>query len=404
MHQLANTLTSVNRVLIAGGGIGGLACALACARAGHEVAVFERSASPSEYGAGIQLGPNVMRVLQAWGLEAALRETVVFPERLQVKSAASGASLGELRLGADMRARYGAPYALVHRADLHQLLQQALVQDHGLAVRFGHQITDFQATAQGLSLGFNDASRMEGAFLVGADGAWSTVRRQLLGDGHPLATGQLAYRALLKQSELPVAMRSQQVSVWLGAGLHVVHYPVRQGEWLNVVVIVQGAPVGDLSAWDHGANASDLQSRLFGQCAALRDLIAAISHWRLWSLSAREPMSGAHVHAIGRVALLGDAAHPMLPYLAQGAAMAIEDAQALAEAIRFRQFDTEPEQQLQNYAAMRWQRNARVQRRALRNAHIFHANGPLAWGRDLAMRVVGERLLDMPWLYGHGAG
>ena len=403
MNQLRTAQATANRVLIAGGGIGGLACALACARAGSEVAVFERSAYPSELGAGIQLGPNVMRVLQAWGLEDALRETVVFPERLQIRDAATGAALGVLRLGSHMLTRYGAPYGLVHRADLHQLLQRALAQERGTDVRFSHQVSDFTCTSQGVSVGFEDGARVVGDVLVGADGGWSTVRQHLLADSQPLPTGQLAYRALVRQSQLPAAMRTQQVTVWLGAGLHVVHYPVRCGEWLNVVAIVEGVPVADLSAWDHGANASDLHWRLHGQCVALRDLIAAIADWRLWCLSVRAPMRGAHEQARGRVALLGDAAHPMLPYLAQGAAMAIEDAQVLAEAISMGPSGALIEQRLLSYAAKRWHRNARVQRRALRNAQIFHASGALAWGRDLAMRVAGERLLDMPWLYGHRA-
>jgi salicylate hydroxylase len=179
--------------------------------------------------------------------------------------------------------------------------------------------------------------------------------------------------------------------------LHVVQYPVRSGEWLNVVAVVPGHMLGDIEYWDHGANVVKLRRTMAQTCAPLHDLIHAIDRWRLWGLSNRAPMVGAHQQAKGRVALLGDAAHPMVPYLAQGAGMAIEDAQALAHALRLDNISVP--QALENYANARWQRNARVQARAVRNGQIFHATGLLRWGRDTAMKVLGERLLDVPWLY-----
>jgi salicylate hydroxylase len=182
----------------------------------------------------------------------------------------------------------------------------------------------------------------------------------------------------------------------------VVQYPVRGGEWLNVVAIVHGEVKGEMSHWDHSANAQDIQAAMSDTCAPLRDLIAAVAQWRLWPLSIRPPMRGAHEQAQGRVVLLGDAAHPMVPYLAQGAGMAIEDAAALAWALGRATPDVTGgaiADKLQHYARVRWQRNAQVQARAIRNGQIFHASGLLRWGRDAAMRLLGEQLLNMPWLY-----
>jgi salicylate hydroxylase len=212
----------------------------------------------------------------------------------------------------------------------------------------------------------------------------------------------LAYRALVRQSDLPEHLRSRQVTAWLGHTMHAIHYPVRAGEWLNVVVIVHGQVKGDMAHWDHSANAQDVQRSMAQSCLPLRDLVAAVPMWRLWPLSIRPPMQSAAEQAKGRVALLGDAAHPMVPYLAQGAGMAIEDAAALAWALGdAAQLDSaQVSSRLQAYANARWQRNAQVQARAIRNGKIFHLTGPVCWGRDLSLRLLGQRLLDMPWLYG----
>ncbi|MBP7493277.1 MAG: FAD-dependent monooxygenase, partial [Rhodoferax sp.] len=202
-------------------------------------------------------------------------------------------------------------------------------------------------------------------------------------------------------SSLPAHLRSQHVTAWLGPHLHVVQYPVRRGEYLNVVAIVHGPLTGDLADWDHSANAPQLQRLMASTAPALQELMAAIPFWRLWGLSIRPPMAGALEQAKGRVALLGDAAHPMLPYLAQGAGMAIEDALVLSQVLHDAgpaTGETIPDR-LARYASQRWQRNARVQARAIRNGKIFHATGLVRLGRNTAMKVLGERLLDVPWLY-----
>ncbi|MBS0390228.1 MAG: FAD-dependent monooxygenase [Proteobacteria bacterium] len=398
------------QVLIAGGGIGGLAAALGSARAGWEVRLFERAAAFSEVGAGVQIGPNVVRRLQAWGLQRALQEVAAFPERLQVRSALTGAELGALRLGSRAIERYGAAYATIHRADLHGLLLAA-VRDLPLVHLNLGQTVQAHAEQGGAVLARVDCGdgrslEVEGDALIGADGLRSRTRACLLGEAPTRVSGHLAYRAVLCQDRLPQALRSSAVTVWLGPRLHVVQYPLRRGELLNVVAIRHGRPPTDLDAWDHGANAADLEAALAPTCTPLQDLVRAVPQlgdgWRLWPLLDRPPVAGPQEMARGLVALLGDAAHPMRPYLAQGAGMAIEDAAELQRALAMH--DLEVGLRLARYALNRWQRNARVQERSRANGRIFHATGPMRWGRDLAMRLLGERLLDLPWLYrGDGA-
>ena len=384
-------------IVIAGGGIGGLAAGLRCAAAGAEVRLVERAPAFSEVGAGIQMGPNVTRILQAWGLDVGLQAVAAYPDQMQVRQAPSGQVTGQLRWGAHALAKYGAPYATIHRADLHQLLLDALQQQNRVCLHVNQGVQGYDKTSDGMKIQLDDAQVLSADALIGADGLWSRVRAQMLGDGPARFSGHLAYRALLQQADLPAALRTQQVTVWMGPDLHVVQYPVRRGELLNIVAIVHGRQPEDLSSWDHSANAADLQRALGTVCADLKELIEAVPAWRLWPLCDRLPMQSAAEHAQGRVALLGDAAHPMRPYMAQGAGMAIEDADALGRCLGVT--GTDLPAQLAHYAQLRWQRNARVQQRAVRNGQIFHARGLMRWGRDLSTRWLGERVMDVPWLY-----
>jgi salicylate hydroxylase len=390
-------------MVIVGGGIGGLAAALACARAapdtGRHIRLLERSAALSEVGAGIQLGPNVVHVLETMGLGAALAEVAAFPERLEVRNALNSHLIGCLPLGAAMVARYGAAYATVARADLHGLLLVAL-QQCGVTWKLGAQVDHITASAESMQLRLADGETLETGLLVGADGLWSKVRQQVLGDAAPRATGHLAYRAMVAMRDLPLALRSTAVTAWLGPHFHVVQYPVRGGQWLNVVAIVHGQVEGDPTSWDHSANADELRARLANTEAPLLDLVHAIPAWRLWPLYDRPPMGGPAEQAQGRVALLGDAAHPMRPYMAQGAGMAIEDAAQLAASLQTHAGQGQVAA-LQHYAQTRWQRNARVQARSIRNGGVFHLRAPASWGRDWSLKLLGQRLLDVPWLYGY---
>lgn len=385
------------QALIAGGGIGGLAAALACSRAGWSVRLFERSGEFREVGAGIQMGPNVVRVLHGLGLEAALARYVAFPEQLLVRDAVSGRSLGVLPLADRSTRLYGAPYVTIHRADLQALLLEALRSHGNVALIPDSWVDQFTETPDAVKITTTGGLEAQGDVLVGADGLWSRIREQLLDDGAPRVVGHLAYRAMVPQDGLPEPSRNQRVTVWLGRGLHAVQYPVRGGAWLNVVVILEGRVDRDFQSWDHSANRRDLGQAVAATCAPLQDLVSAIPDWRLWALCDRPPMRGAWQQSRGRVALLGDAAHPMRPYLAQGAGMAIEDAAELARSLAIGAHDVRAA--LQCYARNRWQRSARVQARSIRNGALFHADGLLRWGRDATLRLFGERVLDVPWLY-----
>jgi salicylate hydroxylase len=261
-------------------------------------------------------------------------------------------------------------------------------------------VTGYTDTPEGVQLAWADGYSVEGDALIGADGLWSQVRLQTLEDHVAQPTGHLAYRALVRQSDLPKSLRSQQVSVWLGPDMHLVSYPVRGGEWLNVVMFTQGQVPDGHQDWDHAGLRDNVLTATAGHCAELTALVEAVPAWRLWALCDRPPVASAAQMACGRVALLGDAAHPMPPYLAQGAGMAIEDAAELGRCLAgvVKPVADVP-LALSRYALNRWQRNARVQARAVRNGQIFHATGPLRLGRDIALKLLGHRLLDMPWLY-----
>ena len=382
-------------ITVVGGGVAGLGAALACARAGRQITLLEQASAWTEVGAGIQLGPYAVRVLASWGLLDALRACAAFPEALHTHSAATGKPLGTLPLGQRAVALYGQPYATIHRADLQALLLAAVRQQSGVVVQTGQRITDVAALRQQTSL------------LLGCDGIWSAVRKAVLNDGPPTFTGHLAYRGLLPMADVPTALRHNTVRAWLGPDMHAVHYPVRSGQFVNVVVVVHGTLAPGADTWDNAAVAADLHDKL-GRAGAgaseFRSLVAAVPGWRLWPLYDREPMTGVHQHlpqdgdhrsrknGPATVALLGDAAHPMRPYLAQGAAMALEDAWALAQSL-------DRPDGLAQWAHTRWQRNAWVQARARRNGRIFHARGVLRWGRDAGLALLGSRLMDVPRLY-----
>ncbi|MDO8903453.1 FAD-dependent monooxygenase [Hydrogenophaga sp.] len=392
-------------VLVAGGGIGGLACALAMARAGASVNVMEQSGAFGEVGAGLQLGPNAVRVLHEWGLTDTLRACAAFPESLRVCDARSARSLGRLKLGAVVLARYGQPYATLHRADLHKLLLEAVQHQPKVALSLNTRIASFETTADGVCVHTEDGRDVNGDTLIGCDGLWSQVRTSLLGAQPVRSSGHLAYRGMVPSHDMPIGCRGNVVTAWLGPRLHVVHYPVRSGDWFNVVAVVHGV-LGKghgepAESWNHEAHAVDLKRAMGSVCESLAGVIDAVPEWKLWALNDRPPMRGPGEHAQGRVALLGDAAHPLRPYLAQGAAMAIEDAwtlgRLLQEAIEQGPVDWPP--LLTRYARTRWQRNARVQARSQRNGTIFHATGLLRVGRNLGLGLMGEWLMDNPWLY-----
>jgi len=348
-----------------------------------------------------------------------LHERIALPEALQARDALRGHLLATLPLVGDCVNRYGAPYATAHRADLQAILLEAVQQGGSTELRLNTTLTRWVEQRNGVNLEFDSGAtsspgpaqveehahsqaQVQASALVGADGLWSRVRASGWTLPEPSATGHLAYRAMLPQSLLPERLRSQVVTVWMGPHLHLVTYPVRQGEWLNVVVLVEGRLPAQ-SGWDvpldPGQISADVQSALRGMCRDLHDVLRPVETWRAWSLWARPDVRGPQQMAHGRVALLGDAAHPMLPYLAQGAGMAIEDAWQLAQSVQT-QGPEDVAGALADYARARWARNAQVQRQARRNGRIFHLSGPMAWARNAALRWDGPRWMDQPWLYG----
>jgi salicylate hydroxylase len=393
-------------ILLVGGGLGGLATALALGQAGVTTQLFEQSPAFTEVGAGIGLGPNAVRRLQGWGVWEALQDKGFVPSQLEVMDAKTGQQLGCLPMAKTFENRYGAPYLTIHRADLHQVLSDA-VNAKGLSVlHLGHRLQDANADASCVKTQWlsSEGQVVEHASqaLIGADGIKSKLRELAWPSSQLQASGHWAYRTLLPRHTLPAAWRGDALGLWLGPRLHLVHYPVRGGEWLNVVVLVETYDAAQTPGWDSQRSAAqtahDLQTALQGSCSRLQDLVRMSESWRAWALFDRHPVQSADDMAQGRLALVGDAAHPMLPYLAQGAGMAIEDADTLAQC--WSQAGLSVEQRLQAYAQSRWQRVAKVQARARRNARLFHASGALAWGRDTAMRVGGAAVMDMPWLYG----
>jgi len=393
-------------ILLVGGGLGGLATALALGQAGVTTQLFEQSSAFTEVGAGIGLGPNALRRLQGWGVWEALQAKGFEPSQLEVMDAKTDQQLGCLPMAKAFEQRYGAPYLTIHRADLHQVLSDA-VNSQGLsALHLGLCLQDAKADASCVKTQWlsSEGQVVEHASqaLIGADGINSKLRELAWPSSQLQASGHWAYRTLLPRHSLPAAWRGDAMGLWLGPRLHLVHYPVRGGEWLNVVVLVETSDAAQTPGWDSqrsaAQTANDLQTALQGCCSRLQDLVRMSESWRAWALFDRHPLQSADDMAQGRLALLGDAAHPMLPYLAQGAGMAIEDADTLAQC--WLQAGQSVEQRLQAYAEARWQRVAKVQARARRNARLFHANGALGWGRDLAMRWGGAAVMDIPWLYG----
>ena len=389
-------------MIIVGGGIGGLAAALACGQAGARPQVLERAATFSEVGAGIQMGPNVTRTLHAWGLAEDLKEIGFVPRKLEAKDTQTGQIIGTLRLGQRSLETYGAPYVTVHRADLHRVLLQKIKRSGLAELCLDSEVQAVQQHADGIQIsGTNLVASLtefsKSAAMVGADGLWSKTRQFVVTPTAPRVTGLLAYRALVPMQSIPEKLRLQDVNVWVGPRVHAVLYPVKCGEYLNLVVVVQGPPPATLDDWDHAGNKQDLEAAIGPIHADLRDMLAAVPAWRLWPLCDRPPIQGPHEMAKGRIALLGDSAHPMRPFLAQGAGMAIEDAAELARS--WARADLQVEDRLQMYAQARWARNAQVQHRSIRNGQIFHLQGPLRWGRNAAMKLMGESLMDVPWLY-----
>ncbi len=384
-------------VIVAGAGIGGLAAALALAQRGFEVTLIEAAHRLEEVGAGLQLSPNAARVLVALGIEARLKPHVVVPEHLAVRNARSGRMLAQAVLGASVARRYGAPYWVIHRGDLQTALCEAVAATPGIALQLGTRVEGFAAKDGGVAVSTSPGSQpREAHALIAADGLWSTLRQRLGHRAAPRSAGHTAWRTLIPVDAAPKSFALPAVNLWLGHDAHLVHYPVKAGRMINVVAIV--CDDWREPGWTTPGATRELLDRFPAAHwhASARDLLAAATHWQKWALFDCEPL-GAWGN--GPATLLGDAAHPMLPYLAQGAAMAIEDAAVLAACLG-RSPDDAPSA-LRAYEAMRLPRTARVQRSARRNGSVYHMSGAAAAVRSLALMAMGgDRLISRyDWLY-----
>jgi len=394
------------RALVVGAGIGGLAAALALARQGLVVDVFERAPALQEFGAGLQLTPNATRALARLGALAAVRDVATAPRAVRVLRGADGAELARLPVEGAER-RWGAPYLAVHRVDLHHILAEAASATGQVAIHFGAEVADVASEAEAASIGVKCGAvsqRETGGTIVGADGLRSLVRARL-GRGEtdtPRFSYRVAFRATVEAQWVAPRWRDAEVTLRLGPRAHLVHYPLRGGSLINVVAVIEanwrsaaGSQTTGDDPWDGEADRETLDRAFRDWSQDARDLIAAPKRWRAWPLMLRPPLDRL---AFGRIALIGDAAHPMTPFLAQGAAQAIEDADTLAR--RLGQSD-DVEAALAAYSADRVARANRVQREAAMQGRIYHLSGPFALARDLTMRALGPEgvLKRFDWLY-----
>lgn len=394
-------LTGPPHVVIAGAGIGGLTAALALARTGTRVTLLERAALIEDAGAGLQLSPNASRVLADLGVLDRLRGAVSLVQ-LHVRRARDAATLAVLPLGSEAERRWGAPMLVAHRADLQRALLEAVALAPGIKLRAGVALSGYAANQQGVSIACcGREAAIAADALIGADGLNSQVREQLWPGGKTLYSGRTAWRALIEADQAPAFARTLETSLWLGAKAHLVHYPVRGGALVNVVAIVGDGWRGPASAdlWAEDGDAAVVAARFASWHISARALIAAAPAWRKWPLFDRPPLAR---WSAGRVAVLGDAAHPMLPFLAQGAAQAIEDAAALGRAFAG---TADVPSALAAYSASRAPRAARVQQASRRQGQIYHLSGPGAVARDLALAWLGPQKLAArsDWLYGFDA-
>ncbi len=380
------------KILIAGGGIGGLGAALALGRRGHEVRVFERAAEFPEIGAGIQLGPNVFKMFDRLGIRAQMLDLAAIPRALVMRCALHGHEITRVPLGEGFQARFGQPYAVIHRGDMHGVLRQACMAQPGITLATGRAARDYSRIGQQVALYFEDGSSERGDVLVGADGLWSRIRTAMLGAERPVVSGHIAYRAVLPMAEVPEGIARDEVVLHAGPRLHLVHYPLRRGELMSLVAVFHSTEYSE--GWDQAGDPALLQKHFARTRPELRAMLGEIETWKYWVLCDREPKRGWQD---GRAVLLGDAAHPMLQYLAQGANMALEDALCLADML-----DALPvEQALAAYEEARMLRTGRAQSMARIHGEIYHAADVRAELRDAMLmdRAPEAAWEGMAWLY-----
>jgi salicylate hydroxylase len=396
-------LASSRTVVIAGAGIGGMTAALTIARLGYRVVLLEQAERLEETGAGIQLSPNASRVLIGLGLRERLSPHIAVPQELTVANAGTGRVLARVPLGVDAEQRYGAPYWIIHRGDLQSVLLDAVKTNPDIVLRLGTRVDDFATHSNGLTVAAH--SRREtveerGIALVGADGLWSRLRGRLGHGVAPRFAGHTAWRALVPAEAVVCELSIPTVNLWFGRGGHVVYYPVKGGRLINVVAIMRDD--WREPGWSAPGERTEILARFRARAwrGPPRELLCAADRWLKWALFDADPLS---YWGNGPVTLLGDAAHPILPYLAQGAAMAIEDAAELGKCMEDMGYGSgDLAGAMRRYEQRRLARTAQTQREARRNGAVYHLGAVAGFMRTLAIAAMGgERLISRyDWLYG----
>ena len=386
-------------IIVAGAGVGGLSAALALAAAGRYVIVLERAAALAEYGAGLQLGPNATRRLAKWDALDRMKELATAPEAVDIRDGGDGALIATVPVG-ESESRWGSVYLLAHRADLLTALSEAAARNPNIEVRLGCGLEGWHETIDGVVAHIEGRPDLHGAALIGADGLRSRVREglRLASPDGPRYSGRTAWRTLLPATAAPAMFLRPRTSLWLGAGAHLVLYPLRQASVLNAVAIVEDewSDLDVADFWSSHGDAAFLASRFQGWAREARNIIASAPEWRRWPLYVRKAVDR---WSRGRVTVLGDAAHAMAPFLAQGAAQAIEDADALGLA-----FKAHPDNEtaaLGHYQRARAGRAKRVQRASYYQGVVYHLSGPAAVARNMTMRALGPSGLARAsdWIY-----
>lgn len=390
--------TSTEPVLVAGGGIGGLAAALALARLGYDVRVFEQAAQIGEIGAGIQLGPNAFSALDALGVGEAARRRAVYIDELVMHDALDASLVARVPTGQAFRARFGNPYAVIHRVDVHTSLLEGVQASDRVTFHTDTRIVRVEQDDAGVTVEDQRGQRWRGQALIGADGVRSVVRAQYVGDPHRV-TGHVVYRAVVDKAEFPDELKWNAASLWAGPNCHLVHYPLRGGEQYNVVVTFHSRRQEEWGVTE--GSREEVQSYFQGIHPLPRRLIDLPKSWKRWATADRDPIE---CWSFGRVTLLGDAAHPTTQYMAQGACMAMEDAVTLGKALRVHNGDWG--RALDLYQRSRVARTARIVLSSREMGRLYHAKGVERLVRnDLWRGHSPERFYDaLEWLYGWTVG
>ncbi|MGH8235581.1 MAG: 3-hydroxybenzoate 6-monooxygenase [Steroidobacteraceae bacterium] len=398
VERAAQSLASVSDFVVAGGGIGGLAAALALARHGLTSVVLERADSFAELGAGIQIGPNAFHALDELGIGAAVKQDAVLIDELVMLDGLSGERILGIEVGESFPARYCNPYAVIHRADLHRALLEACRASDFIVLMTDARVVGFEQSGLAVNVRCANGATLRGRALLGADGLRSVIRSLVIGDGEPRVSGHVTFRATLLAEQMPAELRWNAAAIWVGPSTHVVHYPLRGSRLFNLVATSHGA----YAAEEHNipADPREVLPLFEHLCAQPLGLMHTPREFRRWVLCDREPVEN---WTRGNVTLLGDAAHPMLQYFAQGACMALEDAVCLAhEASRS---PSQLADALLRYQQARVSRTARVQISSRLLGDIYHASGALRLvRRDMyGSRSQEEFLRSLDWIYGHRA-